>query len=206
MKKIICVGLIIVSLFATLTSVSAMSEFQKLELMKFGIMVGDGNGNLRLNDNITRAEAAKIICCAGKLRRAEGEITPFPDVPSIFWGYEYIMIAKSHGIVVGDQNGNFNPNTSVTNEEFIKMIVSLLKYDPWAEARGGYPAGYIATASIFGITEGLNELGINVPATRNDVGIMIHNSLDIHLLEWTTVDGVDAEAKKSEKTLRDNFS
>ncbi len=206
MKKIICLGLIVAGLLTSISGVSAMTDLQKSELVGFGIMVGDGNGNLRLNDNITRAEAVKIICTAGKLTRAEGNIAPFPDVPNAFWGYEYIMTAKSHGVVVGDENGNFNPQSSVTNEEFIKMAVCLLNYQEVAKAQGGYPAGYMRVASVQGITKDM-QFDVGVPATRHDVGVMIHNALDINLLlsRPNKEHPTDTEYYKSDYTLRDNF-
>ncbi len=206
MKKLFISVLIIASLLTTAASAAPMTDLQKSELKSFGIMIGDGNGNLRLNDNITRAEAARIICAAGNLSLKDGDITPFPDVPTAYWGYESIMIAKSHGIVVGDENGNFNPNAPVTNEEFVKMAVCLLNYGDLADQRGGFPAGYTWAGQQTGITDGL-QFDINVPATRNDVGVMIHNALDVFLLEAA----VDEEApevvtyKKTERTLRDNF-
>ena len=64
MKKILLITLVILML----TSVTSFAdsglynETIKTDLQNLGIMTGDQNGNLHLEDNITRAETAKLIC------------------------------------------------------------------------------------------------------------------------------------------------
>ena len=185
MKKIICAVLATLNIITNVAfaEIMLLNEKQKEDLYNYGIMVGDENGNLRLDDTITRAESAKMICVAGNIQVEEtyGEEDAFPDVGKDFWGYKYICALKREGIVVGDEMGLFNPENEITNEEIIKMIVSLLGYDVGAEMRGGYPAGYTFYATQLGITKDL-MLGVNTSATRNDVGIMLCNALDIPLL------------------------
>ena len=105
----------------------------------------------------------------------------FKDVAVNHWAYKYICAVKENGIVIGDDNGNFNPESNITNEEIVKMIVCLLGYGEMAEMQGGYPAGYTATATRIGITNNLN-LKTKTPATRNDVAIMISNALDTPIM------------------------
>ena len=159
-----------------------LNDAQKQDLYNLKIMVGDEDGNLRLNDNITRAETAKMICTAGDITLAQNaEIKPFKDVTYDHWAYKYIYALKNNNIANGDESENFNPESNITNEEIVKMIVCLLGYTPIAEARGGYPAGYTAAASQIGITSDLN-LKTNTPATRNDVAVMISNALDTPIM------------------------
>lgn len=157
MKKILSIILICLQLL-TITAFAdgiQLTDAQKEDLYNLGIMTGDENGDLRLYDNITRAEAAKMICVAGNI-----------NLPSN----------------TGEKiNGNFNPENNVTNEEIVKMIVCLLGYGEMAEQQSGYPAGYTATASRIGITSNLN-LKTKTPATRNDVAIMISNALDTPIM------------------------
>lgn len=192
MKKIFCSILIAITLVsaAVFANAAPLNGTQKADLYSFGIMTGDENGDLRLDDTITRAEAIKMLCMAGKITITEaGEGNSFPDVADSHWAYTYVCAAKEQGIVVGDENGNFNPESNVTNEEMIKMIVCLLGYEPFAQDNGGYPAGYRTAATRIGITKDL-QLGVNVPAIRNDVGVMISNALDIPLM-FPQEDNVD---------------
>ena len=186
MKKLISIILIILILSTTVFANVQMNDFQKQELYKYGIMVGDPDGNLRLEDTITRAEAVKIIASAAGFTNSATISTKnvFPDVDDTHWAYKYICFAKDNKIVNGDENGLFNPEDSVTNEEFIKMLVCLLGYEIMTEAYGGYPAGHRAIASGLGITENMN-FDTNVPAIRNDIGIMMHRVLDVFWMVQT---------------------
>ena len=107
----------------------SLNETQVKDLYDLGIMIGDENGNLRLDDAITRAEAAKMICIAGNIKPAY-DISKkiFNDISSSHWAYGYASALKEAEILHGDENGNFNPYDNITNEEIVKMIVSLLGY------------------------------------------------------------------------------
>jgi len=184
MKKILSVILVVIQLL-TVTAFAdtvQLTDGQKEDLYNLGVMLGDENGDLRLNDNITRAEAAKMMCVAGNISLpSDIKENIFNDIAPEHWAYKYIYAAKEHNIVNGDGNGNFRPESNITNEEIVKMIVCLLGYSEMAEMNGGYPAGYTATATRIGITSNLN-LKTKTPATRNDVAIMISNALDTPIM------------------------
>ncbi len=213
MKKIIAIILIISTLLVSVYADSTkLTDTQKTDLYNLGIMVGDENGDLRLNDSITRAEAIKIICTAGSITTDKPESNTFPDVADNHWAYKFVCAAKANKIIDGDENGNFNPEANITNEEIIKILVCLLGYGKYAEMNGGYPAGYMVAGARFGITTGL-QLEVNTPATRNDVGVMICNSLDIPIMaESLSSDGngeyiiMDGTGYNKEITLRNNIN
>lgn len=192
MKKIFCIiASIFVMTSALCVSAAEMNSAQAERLSSLGIMNGDPDGNMRLNNNITRAEAAKMLCIAKTTQDVidSSEITEsFKDVPESHWAYRYICYAKKNGIVNGDENGNFNPEANITNAEIAKMVVSLLGYSVFADNNGGYPIGYMLAATRFGVTDGLT-LATDSPAIRNDVGIMINNALDIPLMVNTSENG-----------------
>ncbi len=184
MKKTLCIVIAIINILLAFTSVNAatITDNAKKDLFDFGIMVGDDNGDLRLNDNITRAEVIKMICVAGNIDTGLIVENAFPDVAKTHWAYKYIGAANFYGIVEGDDKGYFNPETNVTNEEVVKMIVCLLGYEEMAETKSGYPAGYTSVGTQIGLTTDL-QLAINTPATRNDVAVMIHKALDIPVMQ-----------------------
>ena len=211
MKRIVSIILMILITFSINTFVYGveLNNEQKADLYSLGIMVGDEKGDLHLTENITRAEAIKMICVAGNIEIEETvDITPFPDVPDEHWACKYIYAAKYKGIVSGDEKGNFNPESNVTNEEIVKMIICLLGYEPAAEARGGYPAGFTSQAVRLGITENM-IFDVNAPAVRNDVAVMMCRALDVPKMEmikegeYVILDGNNFGIKK---TLRDGFS
>ncbi len=156
-----------------------LSENQISKLGDSGIMVGDPDGNLRLEDTITRAETVKVLCTATEIETKNAEIKEeFSDVGTEHWAYEYINKAQDINIINGYGDSTFKPENSVTYNEFIKMLVCVTGYADKAEEKGGYPNGYIAVAEEIGITEGVIFKGDD-EVTRNDVGIMILNVLDV---------------------------
>lgn len=211
MKRSICVILVIVGLLSILPAANAaqLNEDQQTKLFQLGIMSGDTNGDLRLSDPITRAEAAKMICIAGGLDY-DKTISSFADVSPSHWAYPYIGAAQVANIIFGDENARFYPDSQITNEEIVKMIVCLLGYGEKAEHLSGYPAGYSAVAADIGITAGL-KLKPNVAAIRSDVGLMLLNALEIpvmmsvydeedNAMEYLIMDGMTGNPLK---TLRE---
>ncbi len=184
MKKIICIFVTVLMLLSV--SASAMPSEEQLEdLKEYGIMVGDEDGEMRLEDTITRAEATKMICVVQGINvdSFSNNIEPsaFPDVPDSHWAKNYINVMKDVGIVEGDEKGNFNPEAEVTNEEIIKILVKAIGYAPMADQTGGFPMGYTRTAQKLGITADM-ELEVNKPAIRGNVAQMFAAVIDIPLM------------------------
>lgn len=180
-------------------SATELTKEQQTDLYSYGIMVGDENGDLRLNDTITRAEAVKMICCAYDVNISSDDSlinNYFNDIPQSHWAIKYINIAKELGIADGDENGNFKPEDEITYNEIIKMIVYVLGYSPMADARGGYSNDYFMVATQLGITKSLSIKNERV-ASRNDVAILISNALDIPIMVQTGID-LGAEQPKAE--------
>ena len=212
MKKLIsCILIFIMSLSAV--AFAAPSDEQLKDLKDLKIMVGDDDGNMRLDDTITRAEAAKMICAVQGITvdsfANNVESSAFPDVPDTHWAKNYINCVKALFIAQGDENGNFNPEATITNEEIIKMLIVALGYNPMADQIGGYPMGYTRTAQRIGLTADL-MLEVEAPAIRRDVAVMFAVALDIPLMVQTgwSADGstsyviLDGSAGTEKKSLR----
>lgn len=206
MKKIICVIAALLLIFTASSAIAAgLSDEQFSELKDYGIFEGDANGNLRLEDTVTRAEAVKMICSAMCMKEMDDGVLPFPDIMSGYWAAGWITTAKTLGIVSGDENGNFRPGDSVTNEEYIKMLVTALGYFPLAEQRGGFPAGYIAVANTYGITAGM-QFGVGEASLRGDVALMTYRAIDVPMMfqtgfgsvvEYVVMDGKNGQELKT---------
>ena len=184
MKKIIAFMLMIVLGLQVIVFAAPRDE-QLTDLKKYSIMVGDEDGNMRLEASITRAEATKMVCTVlgiGADTFANNvEPSKFSDVPDSHWAKNYINAMKEYAIVAGDENGNFNPEADVTNEEIIKMLVTALGYAPMADTMGGFPMGYTRTAQRIGVTTGL-KLEVETSAIRGDVAQMFATALDIPIM------------------------
>ena len=172
MKKIIALTLIIIMCSTVLVFANNTSEIQE-SLTKYNIIT-----NYEI-ETINRAEAAKIIVTMLGLGDCKKTETNFIDVPMEYWASGYIQTAKQMGIINGHGDGTFKPEEKLTNEQFVKMLVCALGYEP--AVIGGYPVGYFTKATSLGITQNLDLTGTDI-AKRSDVAVMIYNALDIPIM------------------------
>ncbi len=181
-KKFISILLSVVMIFSGFAAFATDDEHDYGRVLEYKIMQGDENGNLNLSSLVTRAEMAQLIANILKIGDIEfptGIADDFTDVPKEHWAYNAIMHAKAQNIVCGNGDGTFLPDNHVTYAEAIKMIVITLGYNPLAEARGAWPAGYLTVANSLGL------LSITIAdeyATREDVAIMLERALDIPIM------------------------
>lgn len=176
--------------FAKVPSEIAGTRFEEpiQVLSALKIMIGDDNGKFRPDDTIIRSEVAKMAICAlgldGAAQASKG-VSKFPDVAVEHWANGYINLATSKGIIIGDENGNFRPDDTITYAEAMTIMVRTLGYDPVAKQKGGFPNGYVLTATENGL--GKNVQGsTNAPITRGNVAFLTMNSLETKLMEQTS--------------------
>ncbi|MBR5152217.1 MAG: S-layer homology domain-containing protein [Clostridia bacterium] len=168
-----------------------------------GIMVGDaGTGAFRPNDQIIRSEMAKVAVYAVGLEdiaQSSTAPTKFPDVASNHWATGAINVASQQGMIHGDDIGTFRPDHPVLLQEAITIMVRAMGYEPAAEDKGGYPAGYLQIASNNQLLRGLSGSATQA-ATRGDVAQLVFNALTVNLMEQTGF-GTNTSYEVVDKTL-----
>lgn len=187
MKKIIAGFMVTVMLCGCLPALAENNETPEENLQRIGIIQGDPDGSLRLEDNITRAEFVQLVCNIlgfDRIEASEGEAS-FTDVGIEHWANGYIYTAQGMGIINGYEDGSFRPEDNVTYEEAVKMIIVALGYSPFAADNGGYPNGYMIAASRYGVLE--NTMGVlKQPITRKECFTLIYNALDTPVMDQIT--------------------
>ncbi len=167
-----------------------------------GIMVGDPDGNFRPDDGIKRAEFAKIAVHAMGLEDSANAFqgtTKFHDVSADYWANGYINVASNQKLIVGDPDGNFRPEDRISYQEAITILVRMLGYELAAEAKGGYPAGYLQVANQYGFTK--NAAGAGSEVTKRGVAaILAYNALTIGMMEQTGF-GSNSNFEITDKTI-----
>ncbi|MBE7054530.1 MAG: DUF1080 domain-containing protein [Ruminococcaceae bacterium] len=180
MKKLLLYILVILNLFGI--QVAAENNLSKQssaaqELCELGILQGDENGNLKTEDNVTRAELAALL-----VRIIKAEIpdiqTKFSDVGENHWAKDYINAIQEKGYINGYPDGSFCPDKNVLFEEAASVLVNVLGYDKKAKSYGGYPWGTLLTAAEVGITHSLDVVRGEV-LTRGELSQMLLNSMYI---------------------------
>lgn len=210
MKKIIGLFLTIAMLLSSMTGVfAATTPFEDIDteattvLYNLGVICGDENGAFNPEDEITRAEFAKILCTAYGTGDIAPVATKFADVASTHWAAGYINRANELGFIHGYGDGNFGPEDSLTYEQAIKLIVAALGYTYMADDNGGYPAGYMMVASDNDITKNVDIANATAPAKRIDVMKMLYNALEVGMMKRTTY-GTEAKYEVTTDTLLAN--
>lgn len=87
------------------------------------------NGEFKPNNFLNRAEAAKIIVTANKLKLNPAK-KDFQDVDRNAWFAKYVSTVANLGIVSGYQGNLFKPSKEVTVAEFLKMALVAKGVDP----------------------------------------------------------------------------
>ncbi len=108
-----------------------------------------------------------------------------------------IEFAASIGMIKGYGDGTFKPESPVSYNEALKMIICALGYGPEAEEKGGYYTGYYLTAHVLKLTKFAAQEEVN---TFRIVSRIIYNALNVKSL--TGVYGKnDIEYKKDKTTI-----
>jgi hypothetical protein len=195
MKKHLALVLALVMVLTSFSFVSAAPDFSDMEghanaeavarLEALNVLKGYPDGSFKPDNTITRAEFAAVAVRVSGLENvataAKGLPTGFTDVPAWHWASGYVGTAAKTGIVNGIGNGLFAPETPVKYEEAITMIVRALGYEPMAQARGGYPFGYLIVANEIDLLE--DAMGTQGTwATRGFVAQITDNALEIPMM------------------------
>ena len=191
--------------FAAIPSDVAGTEYEEAAqvLGVLDIMVGDKDtGTFRPDDTIIRSEGARVaISALGLQEVAEvtNGATKYPDVVSNHWANGYINVATDQGMVIGDDVGTFRPDDTISYAEMVTIMIRALGYEKMAESKGGYPTGYLVTASNIGLTKNVPGSG-DEGITRGKVARLVFNGLTIKLMEQVGY-GSDVKYEVVDKTL-----
>ena len=195
MKKHLALVLALVMVLGSFSFVSAAPDFPDVKDTTFeeavgslellDILKGYPDGTFKPANTITRAEFAAVAVRVSGLEQAamsaKGLPTGFSDVPAWHWASGYVGTAGKLGIVNGIGGGLFAPESPVKYEEAITMLVRALGYEPAAQAKGGYPFGYLIVANEIDLLDG--ALGTQGTwATRGFVAQITFNALEIEMM------------------------
>ncbi len=196
MKKLLCLAMIFCMLGTPITT-SADTEKAKYDYSKeidFLTKIGISNVNHSVVDTpLTRAEAARYLSEAS---HAEGQpeeaFQVFLDVDAGHPAFEAVWYLKINGVLSDSADKMFHPDERITCNELVKMVVTLLGYEQYAQMKGGYPNGYYAAAARESkILKKINDDNI---ITKGELFSVIYQMLFTHILDINSL-AYDAEGK-----------
>ena len=132
---------------------------------------------------VTRAEFVKMVMVAMGETDAQN-LTKFKDVAPDSWYAPYVAAAAELGIVTGDENGNFNPETQISREDMATILHRTVQGGKAVEAHefsdSSEISDYAKTAVEFfaekGVINGLGDgsFGPKKSATRAETAVMLY--------------------------------
>lgn len=145
----------VISVIAPVSSFASDNEYDDFALRR-GLLRAIG---IDIDENaisVSRSEFVSYIAKAFSLSEIEfkGSI-PYTDVSAKDSFYNAVGVLYDLGVL--SANDKFNPNLNISSEEASKIVISALGYDYIAQAKGGYPTGYLALASSMDINIASND-------------------------------------------------
>ncbi len=185
-----------------------ISEYEVLYTL--GIISEDNMEQAQMEKTLTRAEFISMAVNLANINKdnfKDNEST-FSDVHTTHPYSDYINAAVKNGLVNGYSDGTFRPDNEMLYEEVVKLVVSILGYDSYANAKGGYPFGYMITAAELGLFKNI-DINLSDKALIKNVYKILINSLEIDKAKLSSVKS-DAsfsyESQKGNNLLLENFS
>ncbi len=119
----------------------------------------------------------------------------FNDIEGVDWAAEAILALADLGIINGTGDGLFEPDNSVTREEFTKILVSAMGLAGSSYADNVFTdvpddswyCSFVNIARENGIVQGVGngEFGAGQTITREDMATMLYNALNLRGVEMS---------------------
>lgn len=184
-KRMISLVLGLLIILGTASNIHAFTGNSKVDwLIEKGYVQGDSRG-YRLQDNITRAEATKMIVQSSGLsdwvEGYQGFKSMFSDMNVKHWANGYVNVAVINSLVNGYPDKTFKPSNNITYSEVVKMLViangDLPDTDGYTGSYWFIP--YIIKADEIGITAGINISDYTKDAVREKIFELVYNTISL---------------------------
>ena len=195
MKKILSLLICICLTICTVT-VPALAHDSVVPKRVAGLL--NAIGVTRTEDNVdagATVSRGQFAVYAARLagERFTGEAKKYYiDIPEGSFCFEAVSVLANLGALSVPEDKIFNPNNPITYSEACKILMCVLNFTDYAEAKGGYPTGYEYMARQTDLNMGLD----GTEMTFKNVMQMLYNSCHIKLLDvggiedsyvnWTT--------------------
>lgn len=128
---------------------------------------GFPDGTFKPDDNVTRAQVAKMVITALGMDTGTHTEYSFNDVPMTHWAYEYIEACSDLGYMEGYPEGDFRPENAMTRAELAACLVRIAEVTRKAQTSesksfsdvesGKWYAEYVDQAVRFGLITGYTD-------------------------------------------------
>lgn len=188
----------------------------------YGVLNGDNFGNFNPDKQMTRAEFATML--ANMMGYTAKASNSFGDVAADAWYADAILKLAAAGVMLGDNNGNANPNKPISRAEAAVMMCRAFNI-PSSNASlnfadsasvADWARGSMAALAERGMMNGVgsNQLAPLANITRASVAKLVDNMISEYVTESKTITGDvkgivlvvgDADVTIQDATLSENL-
>lgn len=152
----ICLTACTFTVSAAETAYEANSIPQNVSGLLNAIGITGSDDNVNYDAPVSRGQFAVYAArLAGEQFKGESS-KYYTDVPEGSFCYDEVSMLVELGALTVGENRIFNPGNAVTYTEACKILMCVLGYREYSEARGGYPVGYEYAAREVDLHVGLN--------------------------------------------------
>ena len=163
---------------------AAVSDYQKL--VAFGVIEDEAD---LISEQVLRGDFARFVIKISGIDAASvaGGQLPFSDVSTNDKNYEYIRAAYTLGLINGYSETEFGPEEPIMFQQAVKILLNVIGYEPIAAQKGGYPTGYLLTASDTGVLKGIGSINQQAALSAKIAARLLLNALDTEILVQESV-------------------
>lgn len=163
----------------------------------YGVLNGDNFGNFNPDKQMTRAEFATML--ANMMGYTAKASSSFGDVASDAWYADAVLKLAAAGVMLGDNNGNANPDKPISRAEAAVMMCRAFNIQPsnsglnFADSGdvADWAKGSMAQSAEKGMMNGVgsNQLAPLANITRASVAKLVDNMISEYVTESKTITG-----------------
>ena len=178
-------------------------EQTMMVLQRVGILEAGVTGNA--GDAVSRAEftalAVRAMGIDTTLVNTVG--SGFTDVPDAHPYAGVVKQARELGLIEGNGNTMFYPDSKISYQEAAKILVTVTGYH--RKISGNSMTSYMAMANQIGIMRGTGTLNYSMAARRDVLYKMLENTLDVEVLKQTGFGTEQTYESKSGETVMSEY-
>jgi len=186
LRKIVSLVLCMALSLTVFSSVASADEIETVVYGKesYGLLNAMGITDWteeELSEPMERADFLKIMNMVAGYGKVESKVQVFADLPLSDEREPYLKALYGSKIIAPDAKGKIYPSGEIGIAEACAVSVRLTGYGVVADAKGGYPGGYMAVAKANDILEGL-EVSASEPLTKGMAALLAENTLKAPLM------------------------
>jgi len=153
-------------------------------LVNLKLLVGDAQGNLNLQSNVTRCEFVTLVnrmmAYDTDEKNNSSVSVPFKDINQKHWAYNNIKIALKYSLINGYTDNTMRPDNCVSFVEASAVVIRALGYENNIKKK--WPEGIIDKSKELGLNKNL-KIPEDKLLTRGEASVLIYNALTVSFTE-----------------------